>query len=325
MMNVFFLEKRNIFHGMKYREYLDTAKRHLTTCRKFFDSINWSDYPQEDDLSREEKKLSTEEKKLNEKKECLYNKKNELLKENKKNLPEEKIQQLEIKKRQLEKDELLLLEQFSQLKEKEAWRRRKQNLLKEKDCRLRDIYYLAGYIFESFIVFKIYEVGYRHVKDVYRECGKKFNPDDHDIDEFIKEFTRVDYFPRFVDKNGQVTLKRKRTKIHDGRKLKPDEEEFLKNVEGLCAIEQHKFQELFKMIQRNKGLRDAMFPSSVNIPLFLVNASSEIEKIINRWTSKLRYSDPDVWDKSLKDLVNESTLKEILDICQQMNEKIAQF
>ena len=331
---------------MKYREYLDTAKRHLTTCRKFFDSINWADYPKEDDLSREEKKLSTERKKLNEMKKCLDNKKNELLKElidlkeNKKNLPEEKIQQLETKKRQLEKDELLLSEQSSQLKEKEAWCRRKKNLLKEKECRLRDIYYLAGYIFESFIVFKIYEVGYRHVRDVYRDKEKNFDLDKYDVKDFIKEFTeftKVDFYPRKKIK-GVIHLKRDGTRGEDNqwRDLENDEKEFLRNVKGLCAIEQHKFQELFKMIQRNTELRAAMFPSSVNIPTFFVNTSPEVEKIIYRWSSGLRYSDPEVWDTplkkkdgscepALKDLVNESTLKDILDLCQQINEKIAQF
>ena len=406
---------------MKYREYLDTARRHLESCQRFFYSINWSDTHTKERILKDNIETKKEKKELLKDRHKLIMKKDSLIEQinylesvrtamekwlgrrkariesmrilirqredaieiidDVKQLKEKKILEdchylltkkaslieqtnywksirtgmeewlgrrearIKTKKDLMSQEENRLKKENNKLIVKEEWLKKKQNQLKEKEHLLRDIFYLSGYIFESFIVFKIYQVGYRHVRDVYSKSGKIFNDDEHDIDEFIKEFTeftKVDYFPRFVDdKSGQVTLKRTHTKIHNGRSLKPDEQEFLKNIEGLCAIEQHKFQKLFKMIQTNKALRDEMFPPSVNIPLFSINTSPEVEKIINRWSSGLRYSDKNLWDKpkkiknnieepaieepALKDLVNESTLKDILDICQQINEKIVQF
>ena len=39
---------------MKYREYLDTAKRHLATCQSFFDGIKWEASPKKEDLLKKE-------------------------------------------------------------------------------------------------------------------------------------------------------------------------------------------------------------------------------------------------------------------------------
>ena len=387
MRNIFFtiislfVPKKDILGNMKYREYLDTARRHLESCQRFFYSINWSDTLTNEritkdkiEITKENKDLSKDRRKLATKKDSLIEQVNnwtnakkildewqrrrkahiELMKilihhreaaiktiDNVQKVLEERLQRrkarINTKQGLMIQKENLLIRRDNELKVKEEWLKEKQNQLKEKEHLLRDIYYLSGYIFESFIVFKIYEVGYRHVQDVYRKRGENFNIDEHDIDEFIPEFTeftKVDYFPRFVDdKSGLVSLKRTRTKIHKGRKLEEDEQEFLKNIDGLCAVEQHQFQKLLKMIQTNQALRNAMFPPSVNIPLFSINTSPEVEKIINRWSSGLRYSDKNLWDKpkkiknnikepALKDLLNESTLKDILDICQQINEKI---
>lgn len=373
-----FVPKKDILGNMKYREYLDTARRHLESCQRFFYSINWSDTLTNERISKdkieikkENKDLSKDRRKLATKKDSLIEQVNnwtnakkildewqkrrkahiELMKilihhreaaiktiDNVQKVLEERLQRrkarINTKQDLMIQKENLLIRRDSELKVKEEWLKEKQKQLKEKEHLLRDIYYLSGYIFESFIVFKIYEVGYRHVRDVYRSLGKNFDFDKYDVKDFIKEFTeftKVDYYPR-KNINGKVRLKREGTR-EDGqwRDLEDDEKEFLRSVKGLCAIEQHNFQKLFKMIQRNKNLRDAMFPPSVNIPLFFINTSPEVEKIINRWTSKIRYSDPEEWDmpkeneEPLKDLVNESTLKDILDICQQINEKIVQF
>jgi hypothetical protein len=320
---------------MKYREYLDTAKRHLTTCRKFFDSINWADYPQKDDLSREKEKLSIERKKLTEKKISLDCKKNELLKElndlkeHKSNLTEEKKQPLETKKRQLENDELLLSEQFSQLSEKEVWHRRKQNLLKEKECRLKDIYYLSGYILEAFTVFIVYKTGYEHIKKI----DKEFNPNEHHIDEFNKEFTKhmhVDFYPKIRNPNTKKYCTNRKyynikrdpiTKIAQDP-IHAEDENFLNKQHDLCGINQHKFSKIVqKVIKGNLGLFDSTIPINKHIPYFRESISKELETLINSWQSSLRYSDPSEWNET-KELLNESSLKQLLNICQEIDEKI---
>lgn len=38
---------------MKHREYLDTARRHLTTCRVFFDNVNWEITPKKEELLKD--------------------------------------------------------------------------------------------------------------------------------------------------------------------------------------------------------------------------------------------------------------------------------
>lgn len=397
--------KIDILCGMKYKEYLDTARRHLESCQCFFYSINWSETLTKERILKANVVQLKEEKKLLKDKHKLIAKKTSLIEQTNNWTSEKKIlaKWLERRKKRIEfirtsirqrEEEIELIDNTKQLKEKnlledihslltkkaslieqinywkcirrateerllrrktrietkkilmsqkenllgrvhnelirkEEWLKKKQSQLKEKELLLKDIFYLSGYIFESFIVFKIYEVGYRHVRDIYRERGIKFDPDKYDVTDFIKEFTeftRVDYYPRKVTKNGQVILRRTGTKRHNGKwsRLDDDEKEFLENIEGLCAIEQHKFQELFRMIQNNQVLRDAMFPQSTNIPLFFVNASPEVENLINSWCSGVRYSDPSVWE-NIKNYINESTLKDLLNICQQINEKITQF
>lgn len=54
---------------MKHREYLDTARRHLTTCRVFFDNVNWEITPKKEELFKDwtrqlEEKESFYEKKV---------------------------------------------------------------------------------------------------------------------------------------------------------------------------------------------------------------------------------------------------------------------
>lgn len=240
----FFWGKSDIFHTMKYREYLYTARRHLATCQKFFDSLNGADSLQ------------------------------------------------------------------------------KENLLK-------DIYYLSGYIFEAFVVYKIYKTGYEHVRDVYKEKGEKFDPEAHDIDEFIEEFTKftkVDYFPRteIKDKKGKIIdikLKRRYTKMKYGKELTDSQKDFLREQTGLCAIEQHHFTDLFKVIESNKNLRDKMFGEDV--PLYFVDVSGEVEGLIMGWKSALRYSDSSTW-KNVENYLDESSLKGLLNVCQEINEKINQ-
>ena len=56
------LRKSDIFHIMKYKEYLHTAQRHLVTCRNFYDSINWTEARQWDYFKRFRKKKRKYEK-----------------------------------------------------------------------------------------------------------------------------------------------------------------------------------------------------------------------------------------------------------------------
>lgn len=54
---------------MNHREYLDTARRHLTTCRTFFDNVNWEITPPKEELLKDwvrqlEKKESFYERKV---------------------------------------------------------------------------------------------------------------------------------------------------------------------------------------------------------------------------------------------------------------------
>lgn len=54
---------------MNHREYLDTARRHLTTCRVFFDNVNWEITPKKEELLKDwthqlEEKESFYEKKV---------------------------------------------------------------------------------------------------------------------------------------------------------------------------------------------------------------------------------------------------------------------
>lgn len=199
--------------------------------------------------------------------------------------------------------------------------------LEKNDSLLKDIYYLSGYIFEAFIVFKIYDVGYRHVQDVYRKSGnKKFNPNEHEVDEFIKEFTEytwVDYFPRFkIGKEGkkEIELKRKRNKINGGRMLYPDEEDFLKTQKEVYAIENHKFQDLFDLVLKNGNLRASM--QDMVQPYLSLSRNSEVEKLISGWKSLLRYSDSNAWGK-IEKFLNDSVLKDLLNVCQNMGKKIS--
>lgn len=222
---------------MKYREYLDTAKRHLATCQSFLNSVSKADSS------------------------------------------------------------------------------RKGNLLK-------DIYYLSGYIFEAFVVYKIYRTGYDYVREVYEERGEKFNPDEHDIDEFIEEFTRftnVDFFPRIV-KEEEIILKRRYTK-KNGEELSETQKKFLEEQTGLCAIEQHHFTDLFDVVQKNRALREKMFGEDV--PFFFVDVSGEVENLIRGWKSALRYSDSLKW-KSIEEYLDESTLNDLLKVCQEIDNKIGE-
>lgn len=193
----------------------------------------------------------------------------------------------------------------------------------QKENLLKDIYYLSGYIFEAFVVYKIYKTGYEHVRDVYQDKGEEFNPEDHDIDEFIEEFTRftnVDYFPRIVKKDNSVILKRHYTKLNNGKKLSKLQEKFLEGRTGLCAIEQHHFKDLFDIVQNNKDLRSKMF--GTDVPQFFVDVPpGEVENLITGWESALRYSDSSKW-KGVEDYLDECSLQGVLNVCHNINEMI---
>lgn len=222
---------------MKYREYLDTAQRHLATCKKFVKTINESEIAD------------------------------------------------------------------------------KKNLLK-------DIYYLSGYIFEAITVFIIYKTGYSHVRDLYKMQGKVFEPDKHDVDEFIKEFTqftKVDYYPVYNGVTKRIYLGSRMRDRKTGKKLKisDDDKKFLNEFVGLNAIEQHHFVDLIENIKNNKELFNIIFPPSEDVPFFVTPVTIEVETLIRGWSSGLRYSDALLWKKIEKDL-NESSLKDLLDVCQEI-------
>lgn len=222
---------------------------------------------------------------------------------------------------------LVLKEEETSLKEEKKCLEEEFTRLKEKNNLLKDIYYLSGYILEAFIVFIVYEIGYRHVRDVYKKDGKvAFKLDKHDVDEYIKEFTlftKIDYYP--VIKHKTKRWYRKKFKI--GKKtvslqLKKEDELFLNNFYGLCAIEQHHFFDLFELVKNNRNLRDAIYPSLKGVPLFFgKTCSKDVKDLIRDWKSGLRYSDSVVWDK-IEDCLNENTLKDLLITCQQINNAI---
>ena len=105
---------------MKYPEYLESAERHLVSCRKFFDSIKWENTAQEKDVLKEEEKILKDQKSL---KECKTE-----LSIRKKRIKKNAVLLLEYKKKWIDKLEILLI-QAPFLEKKISW-------LKRRDARL---------------------------------------------------------------------------------------------------------------------------------------------------------------------------------------------
>ena len=187
------------------------------------------------------------------------------------------------------------------------------------DNLFKDIFYLTGYILEAFTVYLVYKNGgFPPEKDI--KC----------LDVEFSQKTHVDYYKtiRFKesvrhgnDTNSEYTKKSVRheydTNNEDAQKLK-ELNELIKNTEYFYSIEGHDFSRIIAFVLRNPQ-NDVILPSN-SIPIFSKKENKQIENMIRKWGTKLRYSSEDcceIWDE---DCLNPRILKQLLDLCESIKD-----
>ena len=169
----------------------------------------------------------------------------------------------------------------------------------------KDIFYLTGYILEAFTVFLVYKNGgFPPEKDI-KSLDVEFSQKTH-VDYYKTNFTRTKSVRHEDETNCEYTKNLEKLN------------ELIKDADYFYSIEGHKFYWILRNVLREPKY-GVILPSD-SIPIFSKKTDPQIEKMIHKWDTKLRYSSEDCWEIWDDRCLNPQTLKQLIKLCENIKD-----